>query len=86
MLPIILVALGLLLMAGIIHLILAHVRFVDRLNVVEALLPDASFVEGVLMIRDLAELAWHRSHNNKVNQLYAYLKGKHNIKESSIVI
>lgn len=87
MLPIILIALSLLIIAGITHLIRAHIRFIDRFNEVEAqLLIVSSFVEGMILINDLAKLAWHRSHNDKVKQLYAYLRGRFNIVQRNIVI
>jgi uncharacterized protein YqhQ len=86
MLILMLSALGLLIMAGIIHLILAHVRFADRFSEVEALLPDATFIEGMLMLTDLAKLAWHHSHNDKVKQLYAYHRGKHGVDQNRIVV
>lgn len=86
MLLILIIAISLLIMAGIIHLILAHVRFADRFAEVEALLPNATFIEGMLMLTDLAKLAWHHSHNDKVKQLYAYHRGKHGVDQNRIVV
>ena len=82
-----LIVLGLLTMWGIIHLMLAQARFSDKFIEVELLLPNVTtFVEGMLMINDLAQLSWHRTHHDKVKQLYAYLRGRFNIREPHIVV